>query len=121
MTRQIGGFSLEGRHFIVDVPEGWKEMDPLPDVSADDRWFDHISDFKAALRGPWIRKPVRRSPWQASATLGAQAVPATPPVTTPSPHAIAELRRWPPSHYAAPAWAMGHRVLSGRPLGATVD
>ena len=64
MTRPIGGFSLEGRYFIVQVPEGWTEMDPLPEASPDDLWFDRVSDFKAALHGPWIRRPVRRSVWK---------------------------------------------------------
>jgi hypothetical protein len=63
MARQIGGFSLEGRYFIVQVPDEWKEMDPLPDPSPADLWFDHVTEFKAALRGPWIRRPVRRIMW----------------------------------------------------------
>ena len=66
MTRHIGGFSLEGRYFIVHVPEGWKETDSLPDPSPEDLWFDRVSEFKAALHGPWIRKPVRRSAWKES-------------------------------------------------------
>ncbi len=63
MPDHIGGYSVEGRYFIVNVPEGWKETDPLPPVRPDDRWFDHVSAFKAALKGPWIRKPVWRSAW----------------------------------------------------------
>ena len=63
MARQIGGFSLEGRYFIVQVTDEWKELDPLPKPSPADLWFDHVTDFKAALHGPWIRRPVRRSMW----------------------------------------------------------
>lgn len=66
MRRHIGGFTVEGRYFIVHVPEGWMETHPLPPPSADDLWFDHASAFKAALRGPWIRKPVWRSAWTES-------------------------------------------------------
>jgi hypothetical protein len=71
MTRHIGGFSLEGRYFIVQVPEGWKETDSLPDPSPEDLWFDRVSEFKAALHGPWIRKPVRRSAWKESPLVAA--------------------------------------------------
>jgi hypothetical protein len=74
MTRPIGGFSLEGRFFIVQVPEEWNEMDPLPAVSPDDQWFDDVSEFKRALHGPWIRMPVRRTPW----TSFEPAIPAAP-------------------------------------------
>jgi hypothetical protein len=63
MSRQIGGFSVEGRYFIVNVPDGWTETQPLPPPSPDDLWFDRVSDFKNALRGPWIRKPVKRMTW----------------------------------------------------------
>jgi hypothetical protein len=63
MARQMGGFSLEGRYFIVEVPDEWKEMEPLPKPGPTDLWFDHVTEFKAALRGPWIRWPVRRSVW----------------------------------------------------------
>jgi hypothetical protein len=69
MAQHIGGYSLEGRYFIVEVSDDWKEMDPLPPVSPSDQWFDAASDFKAALRGPWIRKPVRRYEWATSSTL----------------------------------------------------
>jgi len=63
MSRTIGCQSLEGRYVIVEVPETWRETDPLPDPAPSDRWFDRLSDFKAALDGPWIRKPVRRRPY----------------------------------------------------------
>jgi len=66
MTRHIGGTTLEGRYFIVQVPDGWKETDPLPAPTAADLWFERLTDFKAALKGPWIHKPVRRQPWQDS-------------------------------------------------------
>jgi len=74
MPRTIGCQSLEGRYFIVEVPDGWKETDPLPEPAATDRWFDRLTDFKAALKGPWIRKPVRRAPYR----------PAAPPAAPPS-------------------------------------
>jgi hypothetical protein len=64
MARQIGGFSVEARYFILEVPDGWKETDPLPAPSPDDRWYDSVTEFKAALRGPWIRRPVRRRVWK---------------------------------------------------------
>jgi hypothetical protein len=64
MTRQIGGVTVEGRYFIVHVPEGWMETQPLPAPSRDDLWFDRITEFKSALNGPWIRQPVRRSMWR---------------------------------------------------------
>lgn len=73
MARQIGGFSVEGRYFIVQVPDEWKETDPLPAPSPDDLWFDRASDFKAALNGPWIRKPVWRSAWKETAASGSSA------------------------------------------------
>ena len=62
MPRQVGGQNFEGRYFIVVVPETWKDADPLPDPSPDDRWFDKQSDFEEALNGPWSRNRVRRQP-----------------------------------------------------------
>lgn len=69
MTREVGGFTVEGRYFIVKVPDWWKEMDPLPPPSPYDRWFDRVSHFKAELNGPWIRRPVWRSPWKVEAPV----------------------------------------------------
>lgn len=65
MARQIGGQNLEGRYFIIAVPEHWVDGDPLPEPCADDRWFDRLDDFKAALDGPWIRRPMRHQLWKA--------------------------------------------------------
>jgi hypothetical protein len=65
MPEHIGGMTFEGRYFIVKVPDGWKHGDPLPPPGPDDQWFDRQTDFKNALRGPWIRKPIRRQPWKA--------------------------------------------------------
>jgi hypothetical protein len=98
MRRSIGGFSLEGRYFIVQVPEEWNEMDPLPPVGPGDQWFDNVSAFKAALCGPWIRKPVRRSMW-----TGERPVTTTAPIDRPP--ATAEHRVSPPS---GPTWARSH-------------
>jgi hypothetical protein len=64
MTRQVGGRTFEGQYFIVNVPEDWNEMTPLPPPGPDDMWFDNETDFKAALNGPWIRKFVRRERWK---------------------------------------------------------
>ena len=61
--RRIGGQNLEGRFFIITVPEGWTENDPLPAPSSRDMWFDRLTDFKAALDCPWIHRPLRYKPW----------------------------------------------------------
>jgi len=61
--RRIGGQNLEGRFFIIAVPANWTENDPLPQPSADDLWFDRLTDFKAALDCPWIRRPMRFRQW----------------------------------------------------------
>jgi hypothetical protein len=90
MRRSIGGFSLEGRYFIVQVPEEWNEMDPLPAASPGDQWFDNISAFKAALSGPWIRRPVRRRMW-----TGERPETTVPPIDRS--HVTAEQRLSPPS------------------------
>jgi hypothetical protein len=66
MAKQIGGFTVEGRYFIVQVPDEWQETHPLPAPSPDDLWFDRVTDFKEALNGPWIRKPVKRAEWSES-------------------------------------------------------
>jgi len=66
MPRMVGGQNLEGRYFIVRVPDDWKENEQLPPPSPDDRWFERLTDFKSALDGPWIRKPVRRQPYRQS-------------------------------------------------------
>ena len=66
MARRIGGQNLEGRFFIVTVPDDWTENDPLPAPSPEDRWFDRMSDFKAALDCPWIRRPLRHTVCQDS-------------------------------------------------------
>ena len=75
MRREVGGYTVEGRYFIVKVPDWWKEMDPLPPPSPDDRWFDRVSHFKAALTGPWIRWPVWRRPWTIEAPAAAPVEP----------------------------------------------
>ena len=62
MARLVGGQNFEGRFFIVVVPDTWKESDPLPDPSPDDRWFDKQSEFEDALKAPWIRSRIRRQP-----------------------------------------------------------
>ena len=61
--RRIGGQNLEGRFFIITIPAGWTENDPLPAPSPDDSWFDRLTEFKAALDCPWIRRPLRHTPW----------------------------------------------------------
>jgi hypothetical protein len=98
MRHSIGGFSLEGRYFIVQVPEEWNEMDPLPPAGPGDQWFDEVSAFKAALCAPWIRKPIRRSMW-----TGERPVTTAPPID-PSP-ATAEQPLSAPSD---PAWTRSH-------------
>ena len=85
MTRHIGGFTVEGRYFIVEVPDGWTETQPLPEAGPRDLWFDRVTDFKKALNGPWIRKPVWRVAWtdtNASADAKETAVPSTDTVST---------------------------------------
>jgi hypothetical protein len=62
--RHIGGQNLEGRFFIISVPAGWTQNDPFPEPGPDDRWFDRVTDFKAALDCPWIRRPVRFAQWR---------------------------------------------------------
>jgi hypothetical protein len=59
MSRRIGGQNFEGRYFIITVPDGWTENDPLPPPTPEDRWFDRLTDFKAELDCPWIRRPLR--------------------------------------------------------------
>ncbi len=61
--RRIGGQNLEGRFFIIAVPDEWTETDPLPLPAPDDMWFDRLTDFKAALDCPWIRRPLRHNPY----------------------------------------------------------
>jgi hypothetical protein len=61
--RRIGGQNLEGRYFIITVPEGWTENDPMPAPSPNDAWFDRLTDFKEALDCPWIRRPLRYKAW----------------------------------------------------------
>jgi hypothetical protein len=78
MTREVGGYTVEGRYFIVKVPDWWKEMDPLPPPSPDDRWFDRVSHFKAELTGPWIRWPVWRRPWTLEAPVEVSVEPIEP-------------------------------------------
>jgi len=74
--KYVGGMNYEGRYFIVRVPDTWANGEPLPAPSPDDRWFDRLQDFTAALRGPWDRKPVHRRAWAASAEPGPhQTVP----------------------------------------------
>jgi hypothetical protein len=128
MKRQIGGFTVEGRYFIVQVPDGWNEMEPLPDPSPSDLWFDNVSRFKAALRGPWIRRPVWRSP-----TPGARFQPCSPPTATALPSEAADLTsKHPNPVHAAPGTARsrslgdltdadgGHREIAYR-LGGQRD
>jgi hypothetical protein len=80
MPKRIGGQNLEGRYFIISVPDDWTENDPLPAPSPDDRWFDRMSDFRASLDCPWIRVPLRHSPWKDGAR------PARPlPANNPAP------------------------------------
>ncbi len=74
MPRRIGAQSFEGQYFIVTVPDGWTEGDPLPPPAQDDRWFDRLTDFKAALDCPWVRRPMRHAKW----TAPAERVGATP-------------------------------------------
>jgi hypothetical protein len=59
-VQEIGGVNYEGLYFIVPVSDGWAPPLPLPPESPADRWFEHITTFKAALKGPWIRSPIRR-------------------------------------------------------------
>jgi hypothetical protein len=61
--RRIGGQNLEGRYFIITVPENWTENEPLPAPRPYDAWFDRLTDFKAALDCPWIRRPLRHHVW----------------------------------------------------------
>lgn len=64
MAHRIGGQNLEGKYFITTVPDGWTQNDSFPEPSADDLWFDRLTDFKAALDCPWIRRPVRFVQWR---------------------------------------------------------
>jgi hypothetical protein len=65
MSQRIGGQNFEGRFFIIAVPDNWVEGQALPEPSPEDRWFDTLDAFKAALDCPWIRRPVRFQPWTA--------------------------------------------------------
>jgi hypothetical protein len=67
--RRIGGQSFEGRFFIVLVPDTWKDGDPLPAPSPDDRWFDKQTEFEQALGVPWARHHTRRQPFNQGAGL----------------------------------------------------
>jgi len=78
MPKHIGGQNLEGRYFIISVPDDWTENDPLPPPSPEDQWFDRMSEFKAALDCPWIRVPRRHSPWN-------DGVRVAKPSSTPAP------------------------------------
>jgi hypothetical protein len=75
VSKHIGGQNLEGRFFIVSVPDDWTENDSLPPPSPEDRWFDRMTDFKAALDCPWIRLPRRHMQWT---ERGPGAPPASP-------------------------------------------
>jgi hypothetical protein len=67
MSKRVGGITYEGRYFITLVPDEWTLGKPLPAPTPDDRWFDRLTDFVAALDGPWSREPVNRQPWTADA------------------------------------------------------
>jgi hypothetical protein len=56
------------------VPDDWTIKDPLPAASPDDRWFDSVREFVAALAAPYDHSPINRRPWNAS-----------PPGTVPLP------------------------------------
>jgi hypothetical protein len=62
----VGGVTYEGRYFIVRVRADWRQGQPLPPPSPDDRWFDRLADFEAAMDGPWDRKPLNRHPHDAN-------------------------------------------------------
>lgn len=64
LAKRIGGQNLEGKYFIISVPDGWTEKDPYPEPSPADQWFDRLSDFKAALDCPWLHVPVRFAQWK---------------------------------------------------------
>jgi len=66
MGRRIGGQNLEGRFFIITVPDDWTENDPLPEPRPEDQWFDRLTDFKSALDCPWIHRPLRFRAWRPS-------------------------------------------------------
>jgi hypothetical protein len=85
VSKHIGGQNLEGRFFIISVPDDWTESDPLPPPSPEDRWFDRMTDFKAALDCPWIRLPLRHMPWSERRA----------PASSPGPRQAPLLRREP--------------------------
>jgi len=55
--------TYEGLYVIFEVPDDWRDGDPFPPPCPNDRWFDKLPDFVAALGGPWDHVPIRRSPW----------------------------------------------------------
>jgi hypothetical protein len=63
MPKLLGRVTYEGRYVIIQVPEEWKLGDALPAASPDDRWFEKLPDFVAALNAPWDHTPINRHPW----------------------------------------------------------
>ena len=88
MGRRIGGQNFEGRYFIITVPDNWTENDPLPSPGPEDRWFERLSDFKAALDCPWIRTPLRHQEWREPARA---EIPNLRPSSGPRPTGAADL------------------------------